>query len=158
MAIMLMVANPCIAAAAPSIGAPPPALSLPNLQNKTVNLSDFRGKPTILAFFASWSKSCKHQIKALNEIIKENKASGINILGVSFDKNINDLESFSYENKIEFSLLLDRKLKSIDKYAILILPTTIVIGKNGLIADIFVDFDENVDQAIRKFVSLEVSK
>ncbi|MGH2560422.1 MAG: redoxin domain-containing protein, partial [Thermomicrobiales bacterium] len=43
------------AAPDPRIGQPAPAISLPNLEGKTVNLSDFQGDPTLLVF---WNPGC----------------------------------------------------------------------------------------------------
>jgi peroxiredoxin len=39
----------------PAIGEPAPALALPDLTGKTVDLSDFRGRPTLVLF---WSPRC----------------------------------------------------------------------------------------------------
>lgn len=158
MAAIIMSANPCIAATMPSIGSRPPLLSLPNLQNKTVNISDYSNYPIILTFFTSWSKSCQSELKALNELSLEFKNTGLKVVGVSFDKKDADLAGFVSLNKIGFDLLIDKKLRSLDKFGVLILPTTFVIDRKGNITDIFVDYDDNVEKALRKFVSSQTAK
>ncbi len=150
-AAIVIAATPCIAAAMPEIGNQPPVLSLPNLQNKTVNISDFSENPVILAFFASWSDSCKKEMQTLNEIYKEHKASGLKVVAVSFDKKPDAIKKFTEENKIEFEVLFDKKLKTIDRYAILIIPTAFTIDRKGNISDIYVDYDDNVAVSLRRF-------
>lgn len=131
---------------------PPPTLTLQNLQNRTVTLSDFTNKPTILAFIASWSGSCQNELAALNEISKAYKSKGLNVVAVSLDKTTKALEEYVAANKVDFEILVDKKLKSLDKFAVLIIPTTFMIGKDGKIANVFVDYDDNVQKSMREFV------
>ena len=155
-AAIIFAANPCIAAQMPSVGMAPPELGLQNLQNKTINLSDFHGKPVILAFVASWSDSCKKELAALDELYGKYKNKGLEVVVVSFDKKLSALKEFIANNKYEFDILVDKKLKSLDKYAILIIPTTFAIGKDGTISKIFVDYDDNVSKSIRGFVESQI--
>jgi len=149
---VIFAVNPCIAFTAPASGSGLPALSLPNLQNKIVNIPDFYGKPLILAFFASWSKSCADEVLFLDGIYGKYKSKGIKIVGISFDKKTESLENFITKNNVSFDLLIDKKLKSINKYAILIIPTTMLINKEGKIENTFVDFDDNTKKSIIDFV------
>lgn len=155
-AMIALAVNPCIAATMPSVGNPPPELALPNLQNETVNIADFAGKPVILTFFTSWSKSCSEELAVLNKIYNEYKKQGLKVVAVSFDRKTKVVDEFAKENKLDFELLIDKKLKSLDNYAILIIPTTFVIDREGKLANIYVDFDENVERSIREFVENQV--
>jgi peroxiredoxin len=44
--------------------------------------------------------------------------------------------------------LIDKKLSSLNKYAILIIPTTFLINREGQIEKVLVDYDDNVKTAI----------
>ncbi len=157
-AAIVLAANPCIAATMPSIGIRPPAITASNMLGKSVNVSEFYGSPTILVFFTSWSKSCENEIKELNRLYLAAKKDGLKIVAVSFDKKTAPLKEFVEKNKIEFEVLMDKKLASIDKYAILIIPTTFAIDRTGNISDIFVDYDDNVATSLQKFVSAQTRK
>jgi len=52
--------------------------------------------------------------------------------------------------------LIDKKLATLNKYAILIIPTTITMGKDGKIKSIFVDYDDNVKKSLQDFVRGEL--
>lgn len=155
----ILAVTPCIAAGIPEIGGIPPSISLVDIQNKPVDVSALYGeKPLILTFFASWSKSCSSQMYAVNKLYKEYKSKGLKVAAISFDKKTVELEKFIEENGIDFQVLLDKKLKSIDKYAILIIPTTFFIDKNGKIASIIVDYNENSYSTLKNLISNELEK
>lgn len=149
----LIAASSCIATAAPIIGSVVPDIFLPTLQNKTISISEFCNKPTILVFFTSWSKTSAEEIKSLNKLYEEYNNKNIKILGISFDKKSEELSTFIKENKIKFDIVIDKKLKSIDKFAILIIPTTLTTSKDGKISNIFIDFDQNIEKALKSFIS-----
>lgn len=150
--MIALAINPCIAADLPSLGDPPPAIALPNLAGKTVELSDLSGKNTIITFFASWSKSCSEMIKALDDLKKE-IGPQLDVYAISFDKKASTLEKYIEENKLDLNFLIDKKLKTINEYAILIIPTTICVNKEGKIEKIFVDYDDNVKQALSDWLA-----
>ena len=150
-AMIAAAITPCLAADLPALGDPPPALSLPTLDGKTVNLSDFSGKNIILTFFASWSKSCQQELADLQELSNQ-YAGTLEVVTVSFDKKIKTLSEFVEQNKYTFNFLIDKKLSSLNKYAILIIPATFCINRDGKIDKIFVDYDENVKTAIEDWL------
>ncbi len=153
--IIALLAIPASATPVLRIGSPPPSFNLRNLDGKTVELEDVLGGNTvILSFFASWSKSCQEEVLFLNELARKYSAKGVKIIGVSFDRKISDLGSFISENAIKFEILHDKKLTTLKDFRILIIPTLFIIDKDGNLANIYVDFDENVEKA----VSLEVKK
>jgi len=144
--------------AIPSVGNSPPKISLTNLNGKIINFPNSENNITILTFFASWSKSCDEEIKVLNRIYHEYKNSGLKIFAISFDRKFDTLEKFVKDENIEFEILIDKNLVSINKYAILILPTTFVIDKEGNIASIFVDFDDKLEITLKNFIDSQLDK
>jgi peroxiredoxin len=147
--MLALVAFPALAKSNLSIGSPPPSFKLPDLNGKSVSLETSLGnKVTILSFFASWSKSCKEEMLALQELFERYDKKGVEIIGVSFDRKSTRLEKFIEESNIEFDILHDKKLRTLKDYRILIIPTLFVIDQYGTVKSIYVDFDKNVNEAL----------
>ncbi|MFH1684081.1 MAG: TlpA disulfide reductase family protein [Candidatus Margulisiibacteriota bacterium] len=150
--IVLMLGFSATAKPALTTGSAPPLFSLSNLEGKTVSLDKHLGKKAIiLSFFASWSKSCQQEISFLQELAKNKK---IEVLGISYDRKLNDIQALAAENKLNFNILHDKKLTTLKDYRILIIPTLFVIDQSGNISSVYVDFDKNVEEA----VSAEIKK
>jgi peroxiredoxin len=67
-------------------GAPAPDFTLPVTPDQKVALSDFRGRPVILAFYpADWSPVCGDQMALYNEILPEFRRHHAQLLGISVD-------------------------------------------------------------------------
>ena len=63
-----------------------PDFVLPTTPDQSVSLSDFRGRPVILAFYpAGWSPVCGDQVALYNEIRGEFARHGAQLLGISVD-------------------------------------------------------------------------
>ena len=130
------------------VGAESPFIDLPNLKGEIVSLEKSLGKEVIvLSFFASWSKSCQEDLRFLQKL-SENKK--VKVIGVSFDRKLEELKEFTAKNKITFEVLYDKKLTTLKKFRLLIIPTTFVIDQEGKIKSIYVDFDKNVEEALNK--------
>src|SRR5271167_661780 len=68
------------------VGAPAPDFTLKSTPDQTVNLSDFRGQPVVLAFYpADWSPVCGDQMALYNEMREEFASARAQLLGVSVD-------------------------------------------------------------------------
>jgi peroxiredoxin len=63
-----------------------PAFTLRSTPDQHVSLSDFRGRPVILAFYpADWSPVCGDQLSLYNEILEEFRRFDAIVIGVSVD-------------------------------------------------------------------------
>ncbi|NQU16628.1 MAG: TlpA family protein disulfide reductase [Candidatus Saganbacteria bacterium] len=135
-------------------------VQFPPLKLKAINSSSsvpING-PQIVTFFASWSKTCLKEIKALKEIQEKFKKQPLNITAVSFDSDKKALSDFLDSEKITFAVMHDAQLTSPGRYQILVIPTTYIIKADGTIKNIFVDFDSNVNKAIEASLKEEFKK
>lgn len=67
-------------------GTPAPDFSLPSGPDRRIRLSDFRGKPVILAFYpADWSPVCGDQLALYNEVLEEFAEFDAQLIGISVD-------------------------------------------------------------------------
>ena len=60
---------------------------LPDTDGKKVKLSDFKGKITLIEFWASWCTPCRKANPKLITLYEKYKDDGFKILGVSLDNN-----------------------------------------------------------------------
>jgi peroxiredoxin len=88
-------------------GTPAPDFTLSVTPDQQVSLSDFRGRPVILAFYpADWSPVCGDQMALYNEILPEFRKHHAELLGISVDGAWCH-RAFSEQRKLHFGLLAD---------------------------------------------------
>jgi peroxiredoxin len=108
--------------------------SLKDLNGNQVSLSDFKGKPVILFFWASWCDSCKEDIVRLERFF-EGKSDQFTILTIVIDGERKERVKRIVKNcKITLPVLLVLKEKILDQYAIWgWVPVVIFINGEGMI-------------------------
>jgi peroxiredoxin len=88
-------------------GALAPDFNLHSTPDQTVRLSEFRGRPVILAFYpADWSPVCGDQMALYNEILPDFQKLGAELIGISVDGSWCHT-AFSKDRKLHFPLLSD---------------------------------------------------
>jgi peroxiredoxin len=88
-------------------GTPAPDFSLHTTPDQSVSISDFRSRPTILAFYpADWSPVCGDEMTLFNEILPEFKRYNAELLGISVDGVWCHL-AFAKDRNLHFPLLSD---------------------------------------------------
>jgi peroxiredoxin len=88
-------------------GTPAPDFTLHVTPDQSVSLSDFHGRPLVIAFYpADWSPVCGDQMVLYNEILPEFHKHHANILGISVDSAWCH-GAFAAQRKLHFPLLSD---------------------------------------------------
>lgn len=70
----------------PLLGKPAPGFTLVDLQGKKVSLADYKGRPVMVNFWATWCGPCKFEIPWLTQLRTQYAPQGFEILGVSSDQ------------------------------------------------------------------------
>src|SRR6266404_3909920 len=88
-------------------GTPAPEFNLSSTPDQTVKLSEFRGRPVVLAFYpADWSPVCGDQMTLYNEMLSEFQDLRAQHLGISVD-GVWCHAAFTQNRKLHFPLLAD---------------------------------------------------
>lgn len=75
------------AAARTGIGAQAPEIVVKTPEGETIKLSDFKGKVTMIDFWASWCKPCRAENPNVVRVYNQYKNKGFEIFGVSLDRD-----------------------------------------------------------------------
>jgi thiol-disulfide isomerase/thioredoxin len=123
---------------APVAGHPAPDFELVSTEGKTIRLSDFRGKPVILNFWATWCGPCRAEFPEFQKAAVDN-ADRLVIIGINnTTADQPDLiPDFLREFGVTFPIVLDEKGETVKTYRILGLPTTVFIDSNGIVNEVF---------------------
>ena len=118
---------------------------------ESVKLEDFRGRPVLLTFWASWCGPCRAELPELAELGREMKDSGLVLLAVNLDSSAAAGQRFLEREGIEAPAF---RLSDDDQAMIGIrsLPTTILLDGNALAVQIFSGYSPTVVDAIRRLV------
>ena len=110
-----------------------PAFSLKGLDGKTVSLSDFKGKPVLLVFWATWCPTCREGINLLEKCCI-GKRDQFTILLLTIDgERQKRVERIIQEDHITLPVLLIVKEKTLDHYGVRgWIPLIFFIDKEGL--------------------------
>jgi cytochrome c biogenesis protein CcmG, thiol:disulfide interchange protein DsbE len=121
----------------PLVGHPAPNFSLVMLHSdsgkNSLSLSNFKGKPVVLNFWASWCQPCKDELPLLENAWKQMQAQKKDIvfLGIDFQESSSDATSFLQQYGITYLVGLDASGSIASKYGVTSLPQTIFIDRNG---------------------------
>lgn len=118
---------------APQVGKLAPNFQLPDLEGKSVSLSDFLGSPIVVNFWASWCGPCVHEMPYIQGVYDEWSAKGLVLLGINIGESPSKARQFMDSNHLFFPVLLDEDGKVAELYSIRGIPTTIFIDEEGIV-------------------------
>ena len=112
---------------------PAPLFGLPDLNGKVVSLSDFRGKPVLINFWASWCMPCLNEMPYIEEIYRERKDDNLVVLMINAKEPVKTVSKFAKDKDYTFTILLDSDGKTNSAYQVFGLPSTYFIDTNGIV-------------------------
>jgi thiol-disulfide isomerase/thioredoxin len=122
-------------------GAPAPDFALSSLEGKTVHLSDFKGKPVIINFWATWCPPCRFEMPTLETIYQKYKDKGLVVLGVNTGERVRDaglpgrVQSYAQQLGIDFPIVLDTTDSVATLYRLRAYPTSYFVDASGSLTD-----------------------
>ncbi|MDA8212392.1 MAG: TlpA disulfide reductase family protein [Clostridia bacterium] len=122
-------------AARPQVGYPAPDFTLTDLGGKTVSLSDLRGEPVYLNFWATWCPPCREEMPDIQQVYTE-KGQQVRFLAVNLtgtEKSVQGVREFLSAGGYTFPVLLDEDNAVAEQYQVRAIPTSIFIDAAGVI-------------------------
>lgn len=121
----------------PPQGKPAPSFALQDTNGKTVALEDFKGRPVIVAFWATWCGPCVAESDVLNKLARKHER--LVILGLDVDDKPDALQQFLQKRTLSYTVLKAGKIDGpvATSYGVTGLPLTVIIAANGLVDFVF---------------------
>ncbi len=125
---------------APQTGFLAPDFSLETFGKDAYTLSELRGRPILINFWASWCTPCRTEMPAIQKVYEEFRDQGFVVLAVNstHQDNLGDAITFAQIRKLTFPILLDRDGSVGDLYEIRALPTTYFVDPQGIIQEVVI--------------------
>ncbi len=108
-----------------------PEFLLRDMNEKIKELDDYRGKPIIINFWATWCPPCREELPSMNRAWGKIKDEGIQMLAINIGEDEEAISSFTKNYPIDFTILLDESSEEISNWSIRGLPTTFVLDPQG---------------------------
>lgn len=109
---------------------PAPDFTVDILDGKEVSLKDFRGKPLVINFWASWCPPCREEAPILAKVSKKYDNEVV-FLGIIFQDTEEGVRSYIKEFDIPFQNAWDRKEEAAQAYKLTGVPETFFIDAEG---------------------------
>jgi thiol-disulfide isomerase/thioredoxin len=120
------------------VGKPAPNVVLPVAANgdpgARMQLSDLKGQPVILDFWATWCGPCAVQAPILDRIARRYQKKGLVVLGVNVDDPEAVAKQYALQKGLSYPILLDAARDASMQYDVDKLPTLVVIDREGKVA------------------------
>ncbi|HEY8389051.1 MAG TPA: TlpA disulfide reductase family protein, partial [Parasegetibacter sp.] len=97
---------------------------------ENIKLSQFKGKPVLLFFWATWCSSCHQYERYLNDLMESLESDSIHFISVSLDK-IDDFQKSNKKIRLPCITLLDSENTLRYFYRFLYVPTFIILDHKG---------------------------
>ena len=108
--------------------------SLENMKGETISIDEFRGRKTLINFWATWCRPCRKEMPMLNGVFLSQDPTDFSVVGIAIDKPEKVIQ-FVAELGIDFPIMVGQSeaydvMKDLGNEA-LTLPYTILIDEEG---------------------------
>jgi thiol-disulfide isomerase/thioredoxin len=127
----------------PLVGQPAPDFTLTTVTGQPVKLSSLRGSVVVLDFWATWCPPCRISLPHLQKISADPSlaARGLKVLGVNKEEDKDTIAAFLKEKNYTFTVPMDATGSAGAAYQLQGIPTTVIIGRDGIIKSGFSGLD-----------------
>ncbi|MEI7772323.1 MAG: TlpA disulfide reductase family protein [Chloroflexales bacterium] len=102
------------------------------LEGGTVKVSDLRGRPAVINFWATWCGPCKEELPLLQQAYGSAEGAGFQLIAVT-DEGKGDVSTFVESSNVRMPVVLDPGGQAGSRYRIQGIPTTFFLDSTGVI-------------------------
>lgn len=116
-----------------------------------MTLSQYKDKAiVILDFWATWCGPCQRALPIYAKIAEDYKEKGVVFCAVNLQEKPEKVQDYVKNSMLSCSFALDVQGSIKDKYQIKSIPTSFIIGKDGIVKEVHTGLAPTLDEDIRK--------
>ena len=139
-------------------GKPAPAFEAETLDGSKVSLASEKGNVVLMDFWATWCPPCRKSLPHIQELAndKDLAAKGFKVWAVETNwrgETTDKGKAFVKENNYTFTVPFDANNAAKDVFLARAIPTTILVGRDGTIKKVWVGFDPEGAEEMKKIIT-----
>ena len=117
------------------VGSPAPDFQLPALDGRgDVRLADYRGRPVIVNFWASWCNPCREEFPLLKQALREHRDQRLAVIGVTYQDIPSDSRAFVKQRSAGWPQGVDDGGAVANAFGVRAIPQSFFVRADGTVA------------------------
>jgi thiol-disulfide isomerase/thioredoxin len=141
----------------PLVGKPAPEFEIALVDGGQFRWSDYREKIVVLDFWASWCGPCMQALPQVDKVAQEFADQDVCLVAVNLQETPDQVKQTLERLHLETKVGLDTDGSVAKKYGTTAIPQTVIVGRDGNVARVFVGggsrFDESLRSALQSVVT-----
>jgi len=109
----------------------PLPISLLDYAGNQFELKEYKGKVTVVNFWATWCSPCVKEIPSLNRLKALMKNKPFELISINFQEKPDAIREFQKMVKVKFPVLMDSDGKIANSWKVVAFPSTFIIASDG---------------------------
>lgn len=133
----------------------PPPLQLFDLDGRTQDLAQLRGRVVLVNFWASWCPPCVREMPSMQRLKEKLAGRPFTILAVNMAEPDKDVRAFLSRMKVDFPVPMDRDGSVLKSWKVFVFPTSFLLDAQGNIRlGVFGEVEWDSPEVMEKVVGL----
>ena len=110
-----------------------PDLALPDREGATRRLSDWKGRPLLINFWATWCEPCRREIPLLRSLRHERSGDALEVIGIAIDAG-DAVRKYAADHGIDYPVLVGEQagLEAVSSFGMdTVLPFSVFADRDG---------------------------
>ena len=115
--------------------APFSALKLTDINGRTHELSEYKGKVVLVNFWATWCPPCRAEMPSMQRLKQKMAGKPFAIVAIDMAESPQQIRAFTQQMQppIDFTILLDKDGRALKDWKVFVFPTSYIIDAQGKI-------------------------
>lgn len=116
-----------------------PDFTVLDYNGREVSLSNYKGKPTVLNFWATWCYYCKEEMPDFDKAYKENPNVQFLMVNATdgYQETMEQAKKYYEDSGFSFPVFFDTQMSAVNAYGVSGFPATVIIDEEGNVVNYF---------------------
>jgi thiol-disulfide isomerase/thioredoxin len=133
-----------------------PDFAFSSFEGERLSLSDFRGRPVLINFWATWCQPCRAEMPAIDEAVRRYASDNVAVLAINRGERFGPADEWADELGVVFTAFgYDPEESVYDRYEARGMPTSFFIDAQGVITEVVVGplRESDLDFSLQKTIA-----